>query len=251
MGNIQNKDNIMPGDIVTLKNGKKGKVSYLLSTNGRYMISGKNKEPVHFNFDDAVTFARPPVKQVRIYQITETGYNLKHEDYIFRDYANIKAKKRSAPPADIYEVVFDGALGTENLEEIYYIFNETHPKGYRGRSLAPSDIIELYNDNGSSFFYCNTVGFKKIRFKPVKFQYMLIAQNERNIEDIQIFPNVAEAQHRMETELLEKIGGSFDKYEKGDEYGINRMSAWSNPGSNWDWSIIRLTSDNNFNIKII
>ena len=90
---------------------------------------------------------------------------------------------------------------------------------------------------------------KKVRFQPVKYQYMLITFNERDIMNIQIFQNIMEAQSRMESELLEKLYGSFDNYEVDDDYGITETSAWSNSGSNWDWTIIKLSYDKNLNIN--
>ena len=182
--------------------------------------------------------------KVRIYQIKSI-----ESEYIFKDYAFIKNQGCSAPPAELYRVVFDGQLAINNLEDIFEIFNIEHPESYKGRSLSASDIVEIYDDKNSSFFYCKLNGYRKIRFKPVKYQYMLITANERDIMNIQIFPNIMEAQSRMESELLEKLYGSFDNYDEDDDYGINETSAWSNPGSNWDWTIIELSYDKNLNIK--
>ena len=181
--------------------------------------------------------------KVRIYQIKSI-----ESEYIFKDYAYVKKQGHSVPPAELYRVVFDGQLASDNLEDIYRIFNMEHPDGYKGKLLSVSDIVEFYDDKNSSFFYCNTIGYKKIRFKPVKYQYMLITVNERDIMNIQIFPNIMEARHKMEIELLEKLYGSFDDYDEDDDYGINETSAWSNPGSNWDWTIIELSVDKNLKI---
>ena len=182
-------------------------------------------------------------QKVRIYQINSID-----SEYIFKDYAYVKKQGRSGPPAELYRIVFDGQLAADNFEDIFRIFNIEHPAGYKGRSLSVSDIVELYDDKNSSFFYCNTNGYKKIQFKPVKYQYMLITINERDVMNIQIFPNIMEAQNRMESEVLEKLYGSFDNYDEDDDYGINETSAWSNPGSNWDWTIIELSYDKNLKI---
>ena len=184
------------------------------------------------------------IKKVRIYQI----YSVESE-YLLKNYAYVKKQKRAAPPAELYEVVFDGQLGTDNLRDIFRIFNAEQPVDYNGRSLTVSDIVELYDDINNLFFYCDSDGFKKIRFKPVKIQYMLLAQNERDLENIQIFKTITEAQRVMKNELLEKLHGSFDNYDEDEDYGLYATSAWSNPGSNWDWIIIRLTLDKNLNIK--
>ena len=38
------------------------------------------------------------------------------------------------------------------------------PPGYRGHRMALSDVVELYDDSGSEFYYCDRVGFRPIRF---------------------------------------------------------------------------------------
>ncbi len=51
------------------------------------------------------------------------------------------------------------------MEEIYTKFNLNHPHGFTGHSLSISDVIELYDDNGSEFYYVDRFGFKEIDFE--------------------------------------------------------------------------------------
>jgi hypothetical protein len=69
------------------------------------------------------------------------------------------------PNPENYRVVYDGQLETNDLDAIYEKFNLNHPPGYQGHSLSMSDIIELYDDNGSTFFYVDRFGFKEIDFQ--------------------------------------------------------------------------------------
>ncbi|MFR6060080.1 MAG: YodL domain-containing protein, partial [Oscillospiraceae bacterium] len=39
------------------------------------------------------------------------------------------------------------------------------PPGYQGYRMALSDVVELYDDSGSEFYYCDRVGFQPIQFK--------------------------------------------------------------------------------------
>jgi hypothetical protein len=182
-------------------------------------------------------------KKVRIYQI-------KFESkFLFKEYAFIKRERCTAPFGELYRVVFDGQLETDNLDDIFHIFNLKHPLRYKGRSLSVSDIVELYDDKGSIFFYCDLIGFEQIKFKPVKYQYMLLTQNGRDLMNIQIFPNIMEAQSIMEAELLKTLDGSFDNYSKDDDYGYDEISAWSDPDGNWDWTISELSFNKILNIK--
>ena len=65
-----------------------------------------------------------------------------------------------------YQTVYDGEVETNSLEALYTKFNIEHPPGYAGHSLSMSDVLELYDETGSSFFYCDRFGFQKIAFQP-------------------------------------------------------------------------------------
>lgn len=68
------------------------------------------------------------------------------------------------PPRNGYKLVFDGELGTTNLESIFSTFNCNCPDGYTGRSMTVSDVIELCHDTMSQYFFCDTFGFENIDF---------------------------------------------------------------------------------------
>lgn len=70
------------------------------------------------------------------------------------------------PDPENYRVVYDGEVETNNLEGLYTKFNLDHPPGYEGHSLSMSDVVELYDDSGSSFHYVDRFGFKEISFQP-------------------------------------------------------------------------------------
>lgn len=70
------------------------------------------------------------------------------------------------PDPDNYRVVYEGEVETNNLEELFAKFNLDLPIGYNGHSLSMSDVVELYDDSGSSFHYVDRFGFKEIFFQP-------------------------------------------------------------------------------------
>ena len=74
-------------------------------------------------------------------------------------------KKFGEPDAANYTQVFEGDLGTNDPEQIYTICRDTPPPGYQGYRMALSDVVELYDDSGSEFYYCDRVGFRPIRFE--------------------------------------------------------------------------------------
>lgn len=67
----------------------------------------------------------------------------------------------------IYDKVFDGEVNCKNLEDVYRMFNFSHPGDYTGRSMSVSDVIEVTNSETvvPGFYYCDNVGFKKCDFK--------------------------------------------------------------------------------------
>lgn len=102
-----------------------------------------------------------PTKKCRVYQLTEQG-----AEFMFRPYEHVKKLGLETPPGDVYRVVYDGNLHTDELEEIFYLLNCNHPDGYNGWSLSLSDIVELYDEKETSYYYCDTFGFQQVPFVP-------------------------------------------------------------------------------------
>ena len=61
--------------------------------------------------------------------------------------------------SSLYDKVYEGDVECDNLEEVYTLFNLDHPAGFAGHSLSVSDVVELYNRNGSEFWYLDEEGF--------------------------------------------------------------------------------------------
>lgn len=68
------------------------------------------------------------------------------------------------PDAENYALVFEGDLGTEDLEQIYNLCRDAPPPDYRGHRMGLSDVVELYDESGSAFYYCDRIGFQHISF---------------------------------------------------------------------------------------
>ena len=69
-----------------------------------------------------------------------------------------------SPKPDSYIKVYEGASDTNDLEELYDKFRYHPPSGYTGHGLSISDVLELYDETGSSFFYVNRYDFQEIEF---------------------------------------------------------------------------------------
>ena len=63
-----------------------------------------------------------------------------------------------------YRKAYEGDVGTDDLNEIYRIFNtESVPEGYRGRSLSVSDIVVVIGRRQKyRYFYVDNVGFREL-----------------------------------------------------------------------------------------
>ena len=111
--------------------------------------------------------------KVAIYQVIP---ELDNSRMLYNSLEYIKKVHGGIVPAEAYEMVFEGEVEAETTEDIFYIFNANFPKGYKGRSLSVSDIVEFICSNGKSIFYfCDSVGFERIRFK--KERAMTFVQN--------------------------------------------------------------------------
>ena len=68
------------------------------------------------------------------------------------------------PDLSRYQVVFDGEVGTNNLDGIWAAFCRK-PLGSDGQPLAISDLIELYDDSGSEFYYVDRMAIVPIHLE--------------------------------------------------------------------------------------
>ncbi len=66
--------------------------------------------------------------------------------------------------SSIYDKVFSGDVDCNGLEDVYRMFNTDRPKGYTGRSLSVSDVVEITECKSKGFYFCDNVGFEKIDF---------------------------------------------------------------------------------------
>ena len=101
-----------------------------------------------------------PLKSCRVWQLTaDTPVEMR-----FISYDALRSRFGEPDPAN-YAVVFDGQIETNDLEEIYAKFNTgVLPSCFTGHSMSMSDVVELYDESGSDFFYCDRTGFRQIDF---------------------------------------------------------------------------------------
>lgn len=112
---------------------------------------------------DELMQERVPLKNVRIWQLKpDSDFKLR-----FRSYEETR-KVCGEPDIKNYEAVYDGQIETNDLEAVYTKFNMDHPEGFSGHSLSISDVVELYDDSSSQFYFVDNIGFQEIDFKSCK-----------------------------------------------------------------------------------
>lgn len=99
------------------------------------------------------------LKNVRVWQ-------LKPDVDIYMKFVGYEemCRKFGPPTKENYQQVYDGAVETNELEALYTKFNVDIPQEYEGHSLSMSDVLELYDEQGSSFYYVDRIGFKQVEF---------------------------------------------------------------------------------------
>ena len=111
------------------------------------------------------------MQRFRVYQL-----ELEHGETRAFAFGGIDALQKAGfqqPPAAEYTLVYDGELicpvrqdERDILERIFARYNQAFPPDYRGRSIAPSDVLELYDESERRYFYCDMAGFLQVKFSP-------------------------------------------------------------------------------------
>lgn len=73
-------------------------------------------------------------------------------------------KSLPEPQLEDYSVVYDGQVDTNDLEGIYDRFTERSPSGFSGHPLSVSDLVELFDSGGSTFYFLDRTHFRKVDF---------------------------------------------------------------------------------------
>lgn len=141
------------------------------------------------------------LKNCRLYQL-KASTNIETR-YI--GYKELKEKGFKEPNVDDYKIVYDGNIGTNNLEGIYARFDASDkPEGFKETGIFISDVIELYDENSSEFYYVNQIGFEKLehftesKMEPVR-QFEKQEENLPNKQVSKLFEPVNAAETTDET----------------------------------------------------
>ena len=98
-----------------------------------------------------------------------TIYQIRLEDdrhhLAFMGWSHFQKRGHEQPPANLYQTVYTYRKWKEKPEEVFRRFNVSYPRGYTGRSLSVSDVVELKKIfRHSKFFFCDIFGFAEVSF---------------------------------------------------------------------------------------
>lgn len=121
--------------------------------------------------------------------------------------------------AEIYDKIFSGDVDCNSLESVFQKFNLDHPKGYTGRSLSVSDVVEVVESDSleKGFYFCDTVGFKKIDFEAEKAQDK-VKDNQITVLYVQVGKPPATVSIDNSLEAMQQlVGGYIQEYMPFDD----------------------------------
>ena len=107
------------------------------------------------------TEAKMPKRLSGIYEIWQLKDMPENHALLFSDYDCASMFRLTESR---YDKVYEKPITAEvdSLEKIYYKFNVSHPKDFKGHSLSMSDVIVLNMDGKRTGWYCDRIGFKEI-----------------------------------------------------------------------------------------
>lgn len=100
-----------------------------------------------------------PLKNVRIWQM-KAGVDWEKKFLGYNELVKMAAEPRQRD----YTAVYDGQLGTNDLEEIWNRFRFGEISEVAEHPLSISDVVELYDESGSVYFYIDRTNFRPIEF---------------------------------------------------------------------------------------
>ena len=112
-------------------------------------------------------------QRFRIYQL-DLSDGAAVKPFAFGGIKELHKAKYEQPPAAEYRLVYDGICTCNKedndaavLELIFKRYSQRLPEDYPGRSLSPSDVVELYDDCGRKYFYRDEHSFCPVKFSPM------------------------------------------------------------------------------------
>lgn len=101
---------------------------------------------------------------MRYYRIYQLPHN---SNKLFRGLSDVKYSVDLGDYCCVWADDIEAELNDEvdrssYCEDLFMKFNCEHPRGFGGHSMSVSDIVMLRDEDRTDFYYCDSVGFKKV-----------------------------------------------------------------------------------------
>lgn len=148
--------------------GKAGLAEYLGLTGEEYTIFLRDGTDALKTLLDT----KRRLQRFRLYQL-DFGEEQKPIPFAFKGMDALHKAGYGQPPAAEYRLMYEGKetcpAGWTDAEILQFIrkrYSSCLPEGCQGRFLAPSDVVELYDEEKRRYYYVDTKGFEPVRFSP-------------------------------------------------------------------------------------
>lgn len=123
--------------------------------------------------------------------------------------------------AAVYEKVFDGTVSETTLDGVYDLFNEDRPRGFTGRSMSVSDVVQVVDGPvEKGFYYCDSFTFRKIPFRE---ELTSVLEQRRPIRVVLVEAGCLARPEEIGTELedlQQAVDGLIETYYPFEEEGV-------------------------------
>lgn len=126
--------------------------------------------------------AQKGMRHFRFYHL-DFGEEQRPISYAFKGLAELHKAGYEQPPAADYQMVYEGNVScplvwqdADFLQYIRKCYGNNIPEDFRERPLAPSDLVELYDQEKRRYYYVESAGFVPVRFSPFLARTKLISK---------------------------------------------------------------------------
>jgi hypothetical protein len=121
--------------------------------------AGMFKSPeVLVRLGDDYHMMNPYTMGEKTYRVYQLKHGDEYRDIRFTGLDELKKAGQSVNPQN-YDFVYSGALRGKSLDELYQMFNFSHPSDFRGHSMSISDVVVISDGKMETAHYVDRVGF--------------------------------------------------------------------------------------------
>lgn len=152
---------------------------------------------------------------IQLYQIN-MGRDAQELCFMPQDYLERTQPEPKVIDSSIYDLVYEGSVDCNSLEDVYRLFQTPWNGDYMGRSMSVSDVVVVKGADGTSTaHFCDSIGFVQVEFDPTRAQ-----RREPMMTVVLLEPGkmarVTQIKNTL-SEMQRVVGGMIEPYYGFDE----------------------------------